>query len=55
MEEGRQGALLADAEIKIIRPPDIPERTTIDPEPVTATPLRERKFKHSQKIHTRIP
>ena len=31
MEEGRQGALLADAEIKIIRPSDIPKRTTADP------------------------
>ena len=44
MEEGRQGALLADAEIKIIRPSDIPERTTADPKPAAATPLRERKF-----------
>ena len=44
MEEGRQGALLADAEIKIIRPSDIPKRTTADPKPAAATPLRERKF-----------
>ena len=46
MEEGRQGALLADAEIKIIRPSDIPKRTTADPQPAVAMKPRERKFKH---------
>ena len=45
MEEGRQGALLADAEIKIIRPSDIPKRTTADPQPAVAMKPRERKFK----------
>ena len=55
MEEGRQGALLADAEIKIIRPSDIPKRTTADPQPVAVAPLRERTFKHPQQIQARIP
>ena len=52
MEEGRQGALLADAEIKIIRPSDIPKRTTADPQPVAVALLRERKFKQLQSAHT---
>ena len=46
MGEGKQGALIADADIKIIRPSDIPERTTQDPRPAAAMKPRERKFKH---------
>ena len=46
MEEGKQTALLADAEIKIIRPDAIPRRTTQDPKPAAAAQPRQRKFKH---------
>ena len=37
---------IADADIKIIRPSDIPKRTTQDPRPARAMKPRERKFKH---------
>ena len=46
MEEGKQTALLADAEIKIIRPDAIPPRTTQDPQPAPAMKPSHRKFKH---------
>ena len=46
MEEGKQTALLADAEIKIIRPDAIPPRTTQDPQPAPAMKPSQRKFKH---------
>ena len=37
---------IADTDIKIIRPSDIPKRTTQDPRPARAMKPRERKFKH---------
>ena len=46
MEEGKQTALLADAEIKIVRPDAIPRRTTQDPKPAATMKPRQRKFKH---------
>ncbi len=45
MEEGRQTALIADADIRMIRPDDIPERVTQDPEPAAAMKPRERRYK----------
>ncbi len=44
-EEGSQTALIADADIRIIRPGDIPERTTRDPISTVTIKRRERQFK----------
>ena len=45
MEEGRQAAFLADADIRMIRPDEIPERVTEDPKPAAAMKPRERRYK----------
>ena len=45
MEEGRQAALIADADIRIIRPDGIPERATRDPAPAAVMRPRERRYK----------
>ena len=44
---------MADADVKIIHPSDIPEGPTADPNPVTAAPPPERKFT-PKRIHAKI-